>query len=210
MGQAIECFWCEPADKVAIFLRRYTSSSVSKCAKTGHYCNAMTPIGEQPARYTPDGYLDSYDHMAPPHDDPRWPLACEACGKPFGVDDEWQVFEYSILRRVDTGAEFPMRKAPPGAMWDAKWYPWKGPDGMSLCVAMPPGGADDVWLVDSRASNCTMPNDNEHRCWVRHGDPRQPQTLTVDKNGHTCAAGAGSIQTSRWHGFLRGGRLLEC
>src|SRR5262245_5695356 len=25
------------------------------------------------------------------------------------------------------------------------------------------------WCIDGRASNCTLPNDREHRCWVRHG-----------------------------------------
>jgi hypothetical protein len=34
--------------------------------------------------------------------------------------------------------------------------------------------------------------------------------LTVDKNGDTCAAGAGSILTPAWHGFLRNGELVAC
>jgi hypothetical protein len=29
--------------------------------------------------------------------------------------------------------------------------------------------------------------------------------LHVDKNGNTCAAGAGSIITGKWHGFLHNG-----
>jgi len=57
-------------------------------------------------------------------------------------------------------------------------------------------------MIDSRASNCTLPDDNVHKCWVRHGEA---PNFTVDKNGATCAAGAGSIQTSNWHGFLRNG-----
>lgn len=61
------------------------------------------------------------------------------------------------------------------------------------------------WDIDSRANNCTMPTDKKHRCWVRHGEPPQ---ITVDKNGLTCAAGAGSIQTGSWHGFLRNGQLV--
>lgn len=62
------------------------------------------------------------------------------------------------------------------------------------------------WDIDSRASNCTMPDDFEHRCWIRHGEP---PANTVDKNGLTCAAGGGSIQTGSWHGYLRDGLLVE-
>ena len=51
-----------------------------------------------------------------------------------------------------------------------------------------------------------MPGDDVHRCWVRHGRP-EDGTLHVDKNGQTCAAGAGSIQTHNWHGFLHNGVL---
>ena len=46
-----------------------------------------------------------------------------------------------------------------------------------------------------------------HKCWVRHGDPRTG-IVTVDKNGVTCGAGAGSIATRGWHGFLREGMLV--
>ena len=65
-----------------------------------------------------------------------------------------------------------------------------------------PGGK---WIIDSRCSNCTKPDDNGHRCWVRHGEP---PNVTVDKNGGTCAAGGGSIIAGKWHGFLRNGELV--
>jgi hypothetical protein len=61
------------------------------------------------------------------------------------------------------------------------------------------------WNIDGRATNCGQPEDFEHRCWVRHGEP---PAITVDKNGLTCAAGAGSIQTGTWHGFLTNGELV--
>lgn len=60
-------------------------------------------------------------------------------------------------------------------------------DGPQLMVICPNGSP---WNIDSRASNCTMPYDYSHRCWVRTGTPPK---VTVDKGGHTCAAGAGSI-----------------
>lgn len=114
-------------------------------------------------------------------------------------------------RRMDTG-EIRTRIAEfgPGAMWDAWWYrPAKPggyflaplPDGLSLCVTLPNG---HDWYIDGRASNCTLPDDNEHHCWVRHGTP---PNVTVDKNGRTCAAGAGSILAGSYHGFLQNGEL---
>lgn len=73
-------------------------------------------------------------------------------------------------------------------------------DGPCLCVQTPGG----TWNIDSRASNCTMPYDYEHRCWIRHGEP---PNITVDKAGKTCSAGGGSIQCGSYHGFLQYGRF---
>lgn len=119
-------------------------------------------------------------------------------------------------RRVDTGEVYAhLKDAPPGAMWDAPWmhdygksrggFLMAGPntDGRFLIVRMPNG---HDWMIDSRCSNCTLPEDDDHRCWVRHGEP---PNLTVDKNGRTCSAGAGSIQSGNWHGFLRNGELVQ-
>lgn len=120
------------------------------------------------------------------------------------------------VRRVDTGEIFEsFAVVPPGAMWDAPWmhdhgkakggFLLGGPnaDGRWLVVRLP-NGRD--WCIDSRANNCTMPNDDGHRCWIRHGTP---PVLTVDKNGRTCEAGAGSIQAGDYHGFLRNGQLVK-
>jgi hypothetical protein len=113
-------------------------------------------------------------------------------------------------RRPDTGEiKTAIRDFGPGAMWDAWWYggvtggPFLSPlpDGRNLCVTLPNG---NDWCIDHRASNCTMPDDTEHHCWVRHGEPPD---VTVDKNGLTCAAGAGSILSGSYHGFLQNGEL---
>lgn len=99
-----------------------------------------------------------------------------------------------------------LREAPDGAMWDAFWLhgvpSWCGDDGRAI-ICRVPNGHD--WQIDGPASNCTRPNE-AHHCWVRHGEP---PNLTVDKNGNTCAAGAGSILTKDWHGFLRNGYLVS-
>ena len=84
---------------------------------------------------------------------------------------------------------------PIGAMWDATWKKRKGFDGRAICVLLP---GRYFWSIDSRCSNCSKPKDESHRCWIRHGEPPD---LTVDKNGDTCSAGAGSIIIPGWHGF---------
>lgn len=209
----IKCFWVEPTDRVRLKLRRYVSGP--KCPTNPHgYHNAEFPLGERPARFSEsreDGgrSLDYWDWLEPEFvNHPNWPVCC-ACGYQFTDADERQIFQELIYRRADTGEETTLRDAPHGAMWDSWWFGdhYKGPDGIRLTVKLPPDGYD--WLVDSRASNCTMPNDNTHKCWVRHGDPRTGN-VHVDKNGHTCAAGAGSIATPRWHGFLHNGELVSC
>jgi hypothetical protein len=114
-------------------------------------------------------------------------------------------------------------------MWFADWMlvegsdHYRGPDGHCLVVRCPDG---HDWNVDSIASNCDSPCKNcrvpykdhkyetckryedsrPHKCWVKSGDVRAG-TVHVDKNGVTCGAGAGSIQTSKWHGFLDNGFL---
>lgn len=130
--------------------------------------------------------------------------------------------------------EVTLRDAPAGAMYFADWYQdvaeWIGPDGRALIVVLPPDG--HPWHIDGRASNCDSPcascgqpyhahnqaaadrafkcdryrDARPHKCWVRHGEP---PNVTVDKQGITCGAGAGSIQTKRYHGFLQGGRLVQ-
>ena len=78
-----------------------------------------------------------------------------------------------------------------------------GDDHRSLVIKCPDG---HDWMIDLRARNCTMKDESTHHCWVRHGRP-EDGTLHVDKNGLTCDAGAGSIDTGTWHGFLHNGEL---
>jgi hypothetical protein len=136
--------------------------------------------------------------------DPLWPARC-SCGYEFLATDHWQLFGSHIYFRPDTGEEFTLRDAPVGAMWDAAWFhdvpAWCGEDGKALMCRLP-GNHD--WHIDGPCSNCTRPNE-PHKCWIRHGVPPH---LTVDKNGDTCAAGAGSIALPNWHGFLRNGELV--
>jgi hypothetical protein len=139
-------------------------------------------------------------------DRPKMPsgktVTCEGCGKPVAISS--QNFG-RIYRRADTGAEVGGEDAlPPGAVYENGYQ--TGPDGRALACVCPDG---HHWHIDGRASNCTMKDDKVHRCWVRHGRP-EDGTLHVDKNGVTCAAGAGSIATGKWHGFLHKGHLKAC
>lgn len=129
---------------------------------------------------------------------------CPVCGTPTGAHLAGSAF------RMD-GRLYLSSHLPTGTIYR---YPcWRGTDGTQPChdwdncpgehlhVVCPNGRH---WDIDGRASNCTLPQDRTHRCWVRHGDPPQ---ITVDKSGQTCSAGAGSIQIGDYHGFLQDGNL---
>ncbi len=62
-----------------------------------------------------------------------------------------------------------------------------------------------LFSCSHRASNCTLPNDRLHRCWVISGSL---PNITLSKAGLTCAAGAGSIGHEHWHGFIQNGQLV--
>ena len=94
----------------------------------------------------------------------------------------------------------------PGCLFWADYLPndmhWDNHQGPQLHAVLPNG---EIWNIDSRASNCTLPNDRNHRCWCRHG---QAPDITVDKNGVTCSAGGGSIASGNYHGFLTHGEFI--
>lgn len=199
------CFFLSGVQSWMVYLRRWADHD---CKGDWGYHNAQNLIGIV------------YDHPAsqifntPALDDPRWPKEC-SCGYAFQPHDTFQMQKEQLFRRMDTGELITLPDAPPGAMWHADWMlegvdpekcgnSLRGLDGHSLVVRLP--NRHD-WLVDSRCSNCTMKEDNIHKCWPRHGEV---PNITVDKNGNTCAAGAGSVMVDGWHGFLRNGWLEEC
>lgn len=103
-----------------------------------------------------------------------------------------------------------------GDMYWGDWYGcsengpcpagWTNCSGKHLMIELPNGR---IWDVGSRASNCTLPEDTEHRCWVLEGDPERDR-ITVSKSGKTCSAGGGSIQAGDYHGVLTSGVLRKC
>lgn len=208
----VKCFLITGTGVFRQHLRRYSSEHSVPCpAMPGKYSYHNADGLELPRitlKLEPDpedGALcyELNPTPLPPPGDPRWPAKCDKCAYAFKGDDEYQIFEDEVY--VDAaGKEFSLREPVAGMMWDAWWFgdDMKGPDGKCLVAVTP-----DLWewMIDGPCSNCTMPTDRgpfatAHRCWVRHG---APPDLIVDKNGRTCAAGAGSIQTNHaYHGFL--------
>jgi len=110
-----------------------------------------------------------------------------------------------ISNKDEAGKPFPEPKKGEGGK-QIRFMDRPGRDGRVLICRMPDG---HDWVIDSRANNCTLPLDDKHWCWVREGRP-EDGTLNVSKSGRTCSAGAGSIATPGYHGFLRHGRLVRC
>lgn len=203
----IPCIFIVPTGLVHVMYRRkrWNDDKSPKCTSIFGYHNAATFIEKQQKAF---GYIDRLKVSDQIKADQRWPKECP-CGYIFQDTDEWEIdFKSEYAKHDDPTLVFTLAKnsAPIGAMWFADWYlpACAGPDGHSLVVRTPGGD----WLVDSRASNCTLPNDDVHKCWVRTGEP---PNITVGKGGFTCAAGAGSILMSNgYHAFLQDGILREC
>lgn len=185
----VKCFWVE---LLPIVDWRYTYDAPGPCAVHGdrHSAEKLFP-GMAVGAELPD------DRLA----------ADCACGFHFAGFDAGH--GKRRWRRLDNGEEL-QGDLPPGALYVADpmreqdGWEYKGADGLNV-VCVTPGGH---WYIDRRASNCTMPKDSVHRCWVRHGT--LGGVLHVDKNGRTCQAGAGSIAQRGFHGFLHNGELYSC
>ncbi len=207
------CFLIEPTDRVRISLRRFSRDNTPDCcpryAGRYSYHTTMVFLREEEARRNAQGYLCNGVGPTLPHDDARWPRACD-CGYIFTEDDTYQHFDELLYRRVDTGELVTLRDVPAGAMWEAPWLDqFHRPQGRHNLVVKLPDGSD--WAVDGPANNCTWPGGDakqeQHHCWTRRGEP--PDVDVGKNHGPTCAAGAGSIATARWHGFLRNGWLED-
>lgn len=210
----VKCFFIEPTGDVFIELYRSSGyTSKVKCTDSsyggGHF--AYLPCGTGPERDAQGkqiaaGYLSPED-AGRKYGLEKYPTKC-TCGYEFTETDQYGHRRSSIYaRKDDPSVRTTLQKAPDGAMYFATWYEDTpsncGLDGRALIVKAP-GGHD--WHVDGRASNCTKPDDRVHKCWCRHGDPATGE-VTVDKNGNTCSAGAGSLLLKNWHGFLTSGWL---
>lgn len=186
-------------------------------------CRLVTQVGRNPYRgawwgegcpHGIDGGAGRIRHASRElggdgHIDYFWvPTPCLYCGASFKGSMEWP----HVSRHAGTEAVWSTEDGNlhPGDMrWQAHYldrtecWPagWTNCSGQHLHVMLP-NRVD--WDIDSRASNCTLPDDTTHRCWVRTGEPPK---VTAGKAGSTCSAGAGSIRAGDYHGFLQDGVL---
>ncbi|HWZ29184.1 MAG TPA: hypothetical protein VNX15_11505 [Gemmatimonadales bacterium] len=180
---SVKCFWMEDLRVSRYRLRRYAGEG--KCTEKMGYHNAMSAVVAE----APEDPEKDHAGTRPPtveETDPRWPTAC-ACGYAFTEGDTRQIFSDSVYRRADTGELLTREEAPAGAMWDASWWPDKGPDGICLMVKLPDGCE---WMVDGPSTNSKTP-------WARTG---KPPAVTATP----------SILTNGYHGFLTNGSLVSC
>jgi hypothetical protein len=213
----VPTFFVEESNYAQVTLRTYTWGELGPnlhdewvCPGTGEerrgHRAARVVYDRAPVQRSEDRYLAVWP--AEDFPDEQWPQACELCGAP--AEDGWhRVVDQETIYVASDGREWPSRDLPVGAMYDG-WWQRKGPDGIGLTVVIPPGrGAVDHWQVDARAGNCNRP-DLDHYCWVRTGNPRlEPVTVGKGAEGTSCTAGAGSILSDAWHGYLRNGQLVE-
>jgi hypothetical protein len=220
----IPCFLLTPVAKIRVWARRYNSGTPNCCSLSpGEYSyhQNMNLIGDFDYPHVwgkSEDWIDFTETIRPPAGDPIWPTHCK-CGAPItddlrGCERGGQMFTHRLHSRSDGGPLTTLYDAPTGALWYAWWldhrtdnsglygWDWDNQTEPPL-MCRTPSGSD--WCIDGRASNCTMKEERTHRCWVRHG---VPPNIHVDKNGHTCQAGAGSIVSGNWHGFLHNGQLV--
>jgi hypothetical protein len=198
-------FWMEPTTTVQVGLRRYRMTDGNDFTCAGGYHRALVITGEAPAVFHATEWSDRMLDVRPetPHDDPRWPAACE-CGYAFTDADQWQDWQELVYAVPGTDTRYVLnaptttdgggcRQAPPGAMWDSWWMPdgYRGPDGIALTVRLP-NGSD--WCPDGPATGGGR--------WTRTGDPRhEPVTVTPS------IASREASDPLYYHGFLTEGVL---
>lgn len=154
----------------------------------------------------------------------RYPERCAFCGQKAPPEALRHVAALTVYRGAADGEERVGLHGKPGSRFglrpgDAYWAPWHHAPGEDsgctagwsncrdprghLCLVLPDGQHFDT---SSRARNCSRPKDRRHRCWTVEGTP-EGGDLSVGKGGDTCKAGAGSVDTGTWHGFVRDGML---
>lgn len=178
----------EPTGRCRRSLRRYVHREDIPCSGPWGYHNASADIADVPVEEKA-AHGDNW-----PHDDPRWPHACD-CGYLFRDSDNWQRNDHEIYRMPD-GAEFAFtrslgRCAPAGTMIRAGWYDdySQHPDGIeSWLIALPDGGD---WITSQAATG------GGH--WTVTGTA--PDITASPSIWHNSPKG--------WHGFVRGGELVS-
>lgn len=198
----IKCFLITGTEIKRSWYRRH---SIEHTCKDNSYHDAQILIGDDVIQKDSKGFWLPYIPEKEHEKNCNYPTKCNSCEYLFKEDDCRHIFNQEIYKDVE-GKEYFLQHLVPGTIYRMPWLEekpnFRGIDGKSYGVQTPGG----FWVIDSRAKNCTRPNDLIHKCWCRHGEA---PNFTVDKDGFTCEAGAGSIQCGSYHGFLRNGYLEE-
>lgn len=207
MTNQVECFVVSPSKTLRIRLRRFSADEGECPSKENYgYHQAIAEGGSFELELGQELPPITTRETLVPHSDVRWPTRC-ACGLAF-KDDDYKQTRFDTVYEDQKGGSWLRSDLPPGAMYRATHLEddkaFCGLDGQSWVVVLPDGVH---WNIDSRCNNCSLPNDDVHKCWCRHG---QAPKFTVNKVGNTCSAGGGSIQTKAYHGFLTNGYLVQC
>jgi hypothetical protein len=191
----VALFLVEPTGTCRLSLRRFRLRDEGS---DGHYHNASVIMDEN-ASCTPrrdDGYRSPDDRAGRvPHDDPRWPAACETCGEPFREDDEWQVNELDWYE--GGGQRFAWGigswDGPPGAVMRAEWRDVEGrPPAWHICLPN-----RSWWNTNDRASG--DPGTQLGPYWDVTGEaPRFTVSPSIDDRS----------PSRPWHGWIRDGELV--
>lgn len=176
------CFLLEPSQWLQESVRRW---HLDPCPGSSRgYHETVVVLGLLPS-YDPDSdgmVTDGEDH-------PAKPRTCHGCGQNFGPDAPTQHL-VKRLYKSENGLLTTLSDAPPGAMWYADWYPWKGPDGHCLVVKTPGG----EWLPDAPS---WVGEDQKGNPWTRTGAVPH---ITATPSIHILGA---------YHGWLTNGILTE-
>jgi hypothetical protein len=181
--------------KRAIVAGKYWKGRCNRSGYDVHYTPEIR-VRELPTDQPFDFLPTDYDRLVDVQ------LCCRYCGTEPTADDKIE----NLIKGTPV-YDTPSGELEPGCLYWNTWYPkgmyWDNQEGPHLMAILPNG---DHWVIDGRAANCTMKNDRVHRCWIRHGDP-ETGNVHVDKKGHTCQAGGGSIASGSYHGFLHNGHF---
>jgi hypothetical protein len=233
---SIQCFLVKATDWALLYARRYKSAD--DCPGAFGFHNAKRQIDYKPVIYNERRSIRIDSKYDIPLDSLLWPVKCEYCDYVFTEQDAKQNFIDQMYAKVasedvdtskitlDAGLPcwttspillpvewWPKRALPVGALFRQPWmknFYWTNETEDPLTCIVPSilTTGRSEWAIDSRCSNCSLPDDTTHRCWVRTGDIPY---ITVGKGGSgggvTCAAGAGSIKTQGFHGMLTNGQL---
>ena len=185
----IPLFIAPPAGTCRLALRRFRYGDPGD----GHRHDVTVVVGDdEPCTpRTGDGRKPvSEDRI--PHDDPRWPEACD-CGELFTAEDQWQVSEREWYE--GGGQRFAWGigswDGPPGAMIRAAWRDRE--DRPEAWVIFLPNG--EFWCTNDRASRGAGTELGPY--WTVTGTAPD---LTVHPSINDTGA-------KPWHGWIRDGEL---